>query len=168
MRETRLVFYRDDIDRINRVLEEYNKLAKAKSNILIDKEGHAVTEVGQQGAFSSGSFDTDTLGALVAGAFAATKLIARLIGEEEFKHLSHQGKKDHVQLTLIADRCILTTIFDDSTTAGMIRMEGVKAAKKLETIFRELAERKEAPPGEEIQEGFNEAAQSALDDVFGG
>ena len=163
MRDTRLVFYRDDIDRINRVLEEYNKLAKAKCNILIDKEGHPVTEVGTQT-----SFNTDTLGALVAGSFAATKAMAKLLGEEEFSLLSHQGKRDHVQLTLIADRCILTTMFDDSTTVGMIRLYGQEAAKKLTAVFRELAERKEAPPGEVIQDNFGQAAQSALDDVFGG
>ena len=157
------MFYRDDIDRINRVLEEYNKLSGAKANILIDKEGHTVTTVGQQT-----SFDTDTLGALVAGSFAATRAIAKLFGEEEFSLLSHQGKRDHVQLTLIADRCILTTMFDDKTTVGMIRLYGQEAQKKLGVVFRELSERKEAPAGEQIQENFGQAAQSALDDVFGG
>lgn len=163
MRDTRLVFYRDDIDRINRVLEDYNKLSKAKSNILIDKEGHPVTQVGAQT-----SFNIDTLGALVAGSFAATKAIAKLLGEEEFALLSHQGKRDHIQLSLIAERCILTTIFDDTTTIGMVRLYGLEATKKLVAIFRDLAERKEAPAGESIQEGFGTAAQSALDDVFGG
>ena len=162
MRDTRLIFYRDDIERINRVLEEYNKLSGAKCNILIDKEGHSVTRVG-----GATSFNEDTLAALVAGSFAATREMAKLLGEEEFSLLSHQGKRDHVQLTLIADRCILTTMFDEKTTVGMIRLYGQEAAKKLTAIFRELAERKEAPPGETIAENFGDAAQGALDDVFG-
>lgn len=162
MRETRLVFYRDDIDRINRVLEEYTKLSKAKCQVLIDKEGHPVTQVGAQT-----SFDINTLGALVSGSFAATRAIAKLLGEQEFSLLSHKGKHDHIMLTLIADRCILTTIFDDTTTDGMVRLYGQEAQRKLTQIFKELAERKEAPAGESIQEGFGQAAQSALDDVFG-
>ena len=79
MRDTRLIFYRDDIERINRVLEEYNKLSGAKCNILIDKEGHSVTRVG-----GPTSFNEDTLAALVAGSFAATREMAKLLGEEEF------------------------------------------------------------------------------------
>ena len=59
-------------------------------------------------------------------------------------------------------------MFDEKTTVGMIRLYGAEAAKKLTLIFKELAERKEAPAGEQIQEGFGQAAQSALDDVFGG
>jgi len=161
MRETRLIFYRDDVDRINRVLEDFLKLSGAKQNILIDKEGHPVTVVGQQGAFN-----IDTLSALVAASFAATREMARLLGEEEFTLLSHQGKRDHIQLTLIADRCILTTMFDDKTTIGMIRLYAQDASKKLNAIFHEIAERKDAP-AETISDQFGEAAKGALDDVFG-
>jgi predicted regulator of Ras-like GTPase activity (Roadblock/LC7/MglB family) len=161
LRESRLIFYRDDVDRINRVLEEFLKLSGAKSNILIDKEGHPVTQVG-----TSTSFNVDTISALVAASFAATREMARLLGEEEFTILSHQGKKDHIQLTLIADRCILTTLFDDKTTIGMVRLYAQEAAKKLNALFQEMATRKE-PPAEQISAEFGSAAQSALDDVFG-
>ncbi len=161
LREARLIFYRDDVDRINRILEEFLKLSGAKMNILIDKEGHPVTQVG-----ASASFNVDTISALVAASFAATREMARLLGEEEFTILSHQGKKDHIQLTLIADRCILTTMFDDKTTIGMVRLYAQEAAKKLNALFQEMASRKEQPT-EGIGEEFGSAAQSALDDVFG-
>ncbi|RME72184.1 MAG: roadblock/LC7 domain-containing protein [Planctomycetota bacterium] len=162
MRETRLVFYRDDVDRINDVLEEFLKLSGAKANILIDKEGHAVTQAGL-----TSSLNVDTLSALVAASFAATREMARLLGEEEFTILSHQGKNDHIQLTLIADRCILCTMFDDSTTVGMVRLYAAEASKKLHRIFDTIARRTEAPAGESIAADFGDQAESALDDVFG-
>jgi predicted regulator of Ras-like GTPase activity (Roadblock/LC7/MglB family) len=161
LRDTRLIFYRDDVDRINRVLEEFLKLSGAKQTILIDKEGHPVTQVGAQA-----TFNVDTISALVAASFAATREMARLLGEDEFAILSHQGKKDNIQLNLIADRCILTTMFDDKTTVGMVRLYAQEASKKLNGLFSEIAVRKDAPQ-ESISDNFGQAAQGALDDVFG-
>jgi predicted regulator of Ras-like GTPase activity (Roadblock/LC7/MglB family) len=162
LRETRLIFYRDDVERINRVLEEFLKLSGAKCNILIDKEGHPVTQQG-----STEGINLDTISALVAASFAATREMARLLGEEEFTILSHQGKKDHIQLTLIGERCIMATFFDDKTTIGMVRLYAQEASKKLNAIFREIGERK-SQPLETIGEDFGTHAQGALDDVFGG
>ena len=58
-------------------------------------------------------------GLVVAGAFAATKEMARHLGEEEFSVLFHQGKKDSIHLTLIGDRTLMTIIFDERTTIGL-------------------------------------------------
>ncbi len=46
LRERRLIFYEDDVERINKALENYQSLSKSKCNILIDIEGHPVTQVG--------------------------------------------------------------------------------------------------------------------------
>jgi predicted regulator of Ras-like GTPase activity (Roadblock/LC7/MglB family) len=140
MRETRLIVYREDVDRINRVLEEFLKLSGAKQNILIDKEGHPITSVGEPGTFS-----IDTLSALVASSFASTQTMARILGEDRFTLLSQQGNRDHLQLALVADRCLLVTAWDDRTTVGMIRLYGMEAVKKLNDIFGEIARRTDAP-----------------------
>ena len=73
-----MVFYKDDIDKINSVLKEFLNLSDSKCNILIDKEGHMVTKAG-----STEDFDTQAVAALVAGSYAATREMARLLGEEE-------------------------------------------------------------------------------------
>jgi predicted regulator of Ras-like GTPase activity (Roadblock/LC7/MglB family) len=162
MRDTRLMFYSDDVERMNRILRDFVKLSGAKTNILIDKEGHPITQVGQ-----APSVDIDTLSALVAAAFMATREMARILGEEEFSILSHQGRNDHIQLTLIADRCILTTLFDESTNLGMIRLYSREAREKLKLVFDEMASRPDDHAPEELDLGTEEDAQSALDDVFG-
>jgi predicted regulator of Ras-like GTPase activity (Roadblock/LC7/MglB family) len=161
MREARLMFYSDDVERMNRILRDFVKLSGAKTNILIDKEGHPITQVGQ-----APSVDIDTLSALVAAAFMATREMARILGEEEFSILSHQGQNDHIQLTLVADRCILTTLFDESTNLGMVRLYSKEAGMKLKLVFDEMAARTDHAP-EDLDMGSAEDAQNALDDVFG-
>ena len=165
LRETRLIFYQDLIRDVNRLLREFLKLSNAKCAMLIDKEGHMVTRQGV-----TRDLDMDTISALVAGSFAATKEMARVLGEDEFSVLFHQGKTDNIQLSIVGDRTLLTIIFDEATTVGMVRLYAAETAKRLVELFdrheREIKQ-KGAPP-EELQQGFAASAKDKLDDLFGG
>ena len=136
LRSTRLVFYKEDIDRISKCLNAFLKTANARCSLLVDKDGHLVTKEGE-----SASYDMDTISALVAGSFAATKQMAKLLGEEEFSIMFHQGKKDNIQLSLVGERTILAVIFDDKTTLGMVRLYASQVSSKLAEIFDDIAER---------------------------
>src|SRR6185436_14567109 len=117
MRQARLVFYEEDIAEINKTLDQFLERSQAKCALLIDKEGHLVTKKG----FTK-SFNTDSIAALVAGSFAATKQVAALLGESEFYVLFHQGKNENIHIGLVADRALVVVIFDDRTTLGMVRL----------------------------------------------
>lgn len=160
MRSARLVFYKEDIEKIERVLLGFLKSANAKCALLVDKDGHLVTKAGE-----ASTYDMDTISALVAGSFAATKQMAKLLGEEEFSIMFHQGKKDNIQLSLVGERTILAIIFDDKTTLGMVRLYAGQVAGKLSALFDEIATRK--TEAEAISKDFGQAAKSKLDDVFG-
>lgn len=163
LREKRLVFYKQDIERINRILEEFQKLAGTRSNVLVDKDGHLITKVGH-----TESYDLATVSALVAGSFAATREMARLLGEQEFSVLFHQGKRDNIQLSLIGNRTLMATIFDNQTTIGMVRLYAKEASAKLLKIFEEIESRTEIPTGAEaLEQDFGDQAKGALDDFFG-
>ena len=164
LREQRLVFYKNDMDRIDRFLAEFLKLANGKCALLIDKDGHLVTQQGD-----AGGFDTDTVSALVAGSFAATKQMAKILGEEEFSVMFHQGVRDNIQLTLVGDRTIMAVIFDDRTTVGMIRLYGTEIAKKLDALFKEISTRKASatPADAGMSAGYGAAAKDKLDNLFG-
>ena len=168
LRDQRLVFYREDIRSINRLLREFLRLSGAKCVLLIDKEGHMVTKQGV-----TRSLDMDTISALVAGSFAATKEMARLLGEDEFSVLFHQGKTDNIQLSLVGNRTLLTVIFDEATTIGMVRLYANETAKKLGEQFEATMTRQATggvPPGEaeSIGESFGSDAHKNLDELFGG
>jgi len=160
LRSTRLVLYKEDIEIIGKSLNAFLKNANAQCALLVDKDGHLVTKEGQ-----SATFDVDTISALVAGSFAATKQMAKLLGEEEFSIMFHQGKKDNIQLSVVGDRTILAVIFDDRTTLGMVRLYSSQVSAKLGEVFREISRRK--TEGEKISQDFGNAARGKLDDIFG-
>ena len=161
LKEKRLIFYEQDIELINKVLDEFNKLSDSKAQMLIDKEGHLVTKAG-----ATETFDMQTVAALVAGSFAATKEMARLLGEDEFSVLFHQGKRDNIQLTLIGDRTILATLFDERTTIGMVRLYAKEAAEKLDKVFAGIGSRDDSGATAALGE-FVKEADAKLDDFFG-
>lgn len=159
LRHDRLTFYKEDVDRIDRLLAEFLRLSGAKCALLIDKEGHLVTKRGELR-----TIDIDTISALVAGSFAATKEMARLLGEEEFTAMFHQGERDNIQLSLVGDRTLLTILFDDRTTVGMVRLYAGETAKKLADIYREALNREPEDSG--LDEEFGSDAKNKLDNLF--
>lgn len=168
LRDTRLIFYRNDLGRIDRVLAEFLRLSGSSSVLLVDKEGHLITRAGKQP-----SFDLDTISALVAGSFSATREMARLLGQQEFSALYHQGERDNIQLSLVGNRTILTVIFDDSTTLGMVRVYVTEAVRKLEELFVEMNASRSTNVAEASAElagleQLKSSARDTLDALFDG
>ena len=161
LRFDRLQFYKEDIERIDKILSEFLRLSGAKCALLIDKEGHMVTKRGEVR-----TIDMDTISALVAGSFAATKEMARLLGEDEFTALFHQGERDNIQLSLVGDRTLLTILFDDRTTVGMVRLYASETAKKLATIYKKAAERQAEHGDPALDQGYGDDAKKKLENLF--
>ena len=162
LRKQRLVFYEDDIERINKSLENYQNLSKSRCNMLIDVEGHPVTQVG-----STEGINLETISALVAASFAATKEVAKILGENEFTSLTPQGKHEAIQLSLIGQRTILATIFDsEETTIGMVMFYTKELVEKLQTIFEGILNRK-GPQQALFDGGGLGDLDNVLDDMFG-
>jgi len=153
------VLYEDQIQQIDQALMRIIKEAEAKCALLVDKDGHLITRQG-----FTHTLDTTALAALLAGSFASTKEIARLVGEPEFSVLFHQGKKDHIHISLIDDRTILVIIFDDRTTIGMIRLYSKEIGESLKSVL----ESGNVAKGENVELGkeFSDTAEAKLDDIF--
>ena len=156
---TRLVFHEADIDRVDQILVEFLRQSQARCAMLIDREGYMITRQG-----STKSFDNDTISALVAGSFAATKEMARLLGQDEFSVLYHQGKRESIQMTLVGERILLTVIFDEQTTLGMVRLYAKEAAKRLATELynNDSSDRPEVDLGDD----FSATAKEQLEKIF--
>ncbi|NUM35697.1 MAG: roadblock/LC7 domain-containing protein [Candidatus Brocadiae bacterium] len=159
----RLVFYKEDILLIDKLLNTFLKRSQAKCAILIDKEGHMITVHGD-----TKTYDMDTICTLLASTFAATREWARLLGEEEFSVLFHQGKKDSIQVALVGDRTLLAVIFDERTQLGLVRLMSNETARKLDEVFQQAEKRRVNPVETEfLGEGFSDSANKLLDDLFG-
>ncbi|HOX05569.1 MAG TPA: roadblock/LC7 domain-containing protein [Planctomycetota bacterium] len=164
MRQERLVFYAEDVGKIDAVLDEFLKDSQARAALLVDRDGHLVTKKG-----SVGSFNPDSLAALVAGSFAATRELAKLLGESEFSVIFHQGKNEHIHIGLAADRSLLVILFDDRTTVGMVRVYCQELTNRIAEILKSAAEHRKAHGGgggSGLDAAFGQAASDRLDEFF--
>ena len=91
--------------------------------------------------------DPTSLGSLAAGSVAATRGLARLIGEREFSVLFHEGSREHLHVSLICENAILLILFDGKTTLGLVRLRVRRLSPELEPIFEEIHARSEALQG---------------------
>ena len=159
MSQEQQILYEDQIKQIDKALTRLIKESEAKCALLVDKDGHLITRQG-----FTHTLDTTALAALLAGSYASTKEIARLVGEPEFSVLFHQGKRDHIHISLIGERTIMVVIFDDRTTIGMIRLY----AKEVGETLKNILESSHEGPRAELEFGseFSNSADAKLDDVF--
>lgn len=161
MSEDNFVLYEEEIEKVESIISKLVKGAEAKCALLVDKDGHLITRQG-----FTNTLDTTALAALLAGSFASTREIARLVGEPEFSVLFHQGKKDHIHISIVGERSILVVIFDDRTTIGMIRLYAKETSEELSAIFDEIEKSDRSQDGTGVSDAFAEGTQDKLNDIF--
>ncbi len=163
LRYRRLSFYAEDVERFNEVLANYLRKANASCALLIDKEGHTVAK---QGFLDK--LDTQSLAALVAGSFASTRQVAKILGEPEFNVLYHQGSTQNIHITLVGERTLQVSVFNKNVKTGMIQVLSKELAEQIKTLLDEIENRKpEDAPQEELAETFTEDIKDQLDNLFG-
>ena len=112
--------------------------------------------------------DATSLASLTAGNVAATDGLAKLIGEKEFSILFHEGEKDNIHISLVAQRVILVVIFDEKSSLGLVRLR-VKKASQLERTFEVLLRKSEAERGSmahRFDSPFAEITDEDIDSLF--
>ncbi len=160
MKDNRLVFYEDDIQEIDKVLEKFIAASQASCVLLVDLEGHLVTKKG-----FTDKLDTTSISALIAGSFASTRAVAQKLGEAEFSVLFHQGVNENIHISLVADRALIVIIFDDRTTIGMVRMYAEQVSEGLKSILESISERKNEGR-ETLSSDYANEAESQIDNFF--
>ena len=133
-----LVLYDDEFRKIKESLQRLASDANANVVFLVDKNGQQIAAVGDLT-----TLDTTSLASLTAGNVAATDGLARLIGEREFSILFHEGERDNIHISIVAQRVILVVIFDERTSLGLVRLRVRRAMAELEKIFEEIARKAE-------------------------
>ncbi len=129
----------------------------AKVVFLVEKNGSLMASAGE-----TGDFDTTSLASLAAGNIAATGGLASLIGEKEFSILFHEGERDNMHLTVVANRLILVVIFDRRSSVGLVRLRVRRAAVDLERILREVDAK-----AEQVEEGgIEELTEADIESLF--
>jgi predicted regulator of Ras-like GTPase activity (Roadblock/LC7/MglB family) len=129
-----LVLYDEEFRKIKESLGRLASDANANVVFLVDKNGQQIAAVGDLQ-----SLDTTSLASLTAGNVAATDGLARLIGEKEFSILFHEGERDNIHISIVAQRVILVVIFDERTSLGLVRLRVRRAMSELDKVFEDIA-----------------------------
>ncbi len=125
-----LILEKKDLDKIRDCLGSMLENASAESILCVDRSGRLIWSCGDRS-----EEELVPLAALTAANFGATAAIAGMLGEKDFTLLFHKGKEENIHFSAIGDEFILITIFNNSTSLGLIRLEVEKATKELLKIF---------------------------------
>jgi len=119
-----------EYEALHSILRKLLTDASAKVVFLVDKNGTLLASVGD-----AVGFDTTSLASLAAGNIAATGGLANLIGEKEFSILFHEGERDNMHLSVVADRLILVVVFDRRSSVGLVRLRVRQATARFSAIM---------------------------------
>src|SRR6195256_2383889 len=159
-----LVMYEEEYQQIKDTLQRLQVDSNSKIVFLVDKTAQ---QIAAHGAMRG--VDATSLASLTAGNVAATDGLAKLIGEKEFSILFHEGERDNIHISLVAQRVILEVIFDERSSLGLVRLRVKKASQELERTFEQLlskVEREKAAAGAAFESPFAEITDEDIDSLF--
>jgi len=130
MSQGRFILREAEYQAFQAILRKLLSDSYAKVVFLVDKNGTLLASVGE-----TDGFDTTSLASLAAGNIAATGGLANLIGEKEFSILFHEGERDNMHISVVADRLILVVVFDRRSSVGLVRLRVRRASGDLERVL---------------------------------
>jgi predicted regulator of Ras-like GTPase activity (Roadblock/LC7/MglB family) len=136
MVDQQMVMYEEEFKQIAAICERLTRESNARAVLLVDKNGQYITSHGE-----IDNLDTTSLASLTAGNIAATSGLAKLIGEKEFPNVFHEGEKDNLHLSIVAQRAILVVMFDQRSSLGLVRLRVKKASEELARIFNAMIQK---------------------------
>src|SRR5690348_453571 len=159
-----IVMYEVEFNQIKGILAKLRTDSNAQVVFLVDKNGQQIATAGE-----AENIDATSLASLTAGNVAATDGLAKLIGEKEFSILFHEGERDNIHISLVAQRVILVVIFDEKSSLGLVRLRVKKASQELERTFEQLLKKAEADRGSmanRFDSPFAEITDEDIDSLF--
>ena len=159
-----IVMYEEEFNQIKTIIAKLRTDANGKVVFLVDKNGQQIAAHGE-----IENLDTTSLASLTAGNVAATDGLAKLIGEKEFSILFHEGEKDNIHISIVAQRVILVVIFDERSSLGLVRLRVKKASQELNDVFARImnkVEREKQNAGTAFENPFAEITDEDIDSLL--
>jgi len=146
----------EDIRVMEAALDDFLSKSEATSALILDKGGFLISERGDVN-----SFDSTTLGALAAAAYAATQGIAGLVQETSFSSVYQQGETFSILVNDIDEHCLLVAIFRAQISVGAVKYY---AATTIGQIAQQLLAAHSRAPGEGLDLSVLNVADTS--DIF--
>ena len=133
MVETTIIIHEHQFQRIKNVLARLCVECAARVVFLVDRDGQPIAFHGD-----IGDMDTTSFSSLAAGNVAATTSMAKLIGEDVFPAVVHEGERESIFISVIG-RSLLVVVFDERSTLGLVKLRTKKASYEIASILDEIS-----------------------------
>src|SRR6476620_28339 len=122
MAETPFILQEQQFQRLKNVLARLGVECVARVVFLVDRDGQPIAFHGD-----IGDMDTTSFSSLAAGNVAATTSMAKLIGEDVFPSVVHEGEHESIYICVIG-RSLLVVVFDERSTVGLVKIRSKRAS----------------------------------------
>src|SRR3954469_13315187 len=122
MAETPFILQEHQFQRLKAVIERLRVECAGRCVFLVNRDGQPIAFNGD-----IGDMDTTSFASLAAGNVAATSSMAKLIGENVFPAVVHEGQNESIFISVIG-RSLLVVVFDGRSTLGLVKLRTKKAS----------------------------------------
>ena len=103
----------------------------ARVVFLVDRDGQTIAFHGD-----IAGMDTTSFSSLAAGNVAATSSMAKLIGEDVFPGVVHEGERESIYISVIG-RSLLVVVFDERSTLGLVKLRTKRSSFDVAAVLEE-------------------------------
>jgi len=125
-----LVLKKEDVEELESILDKLIEEGGATYALLTDLAGNLICSSGKA------KVDACSLAVLSAANFAATREIAKLIGEKEFSLLFHRGENENIHFTHITSEVLLIVLFKPYVSLGLLRLKTDAIKKEIQNFLK--------------------------------
>jgi len=159
MAETPIAIHEHQFQKLTTILARLCVECAARAVFLVDRDGQPIAFHGD-----IGDMDTTSFSSLAAGNVAATTSMAKLIGEDVFPAVVHEGERESIFISVIG-RSLLVVVFDERSTLGLVKLRTKKASYEVATIFDDIMRDSEKLRLDE-NSFFSEITDEDIDSLF--
>ena len=132
MAETPFIIQEQQFQKIKTVLARLCVESAARVVFLVDRDGQPIAFHGD-----IGDMDTTSFSSLAAGNVAATSSMAKLIGEDVFPAVVHEGEHESIYICVIG-RSLLVVVFNERSTLGLVKLRAKRASHEVAALIDEM------------------------------
>jgi predicted regulator of Ras-like GTPase activity (Roadblock/LC7/MglB family) len=135
--------------------------SNASLSMVIDRGGRVIVAESRKPQSK-----LDELGVLIAAAYASLQEVARLLEEESFQTVLHEGLRERIVTETVSTKWLLVVLFDEQVQVGLVRVLVRRTASTLAAIL-ELQQQRGIRFSLTRQKRFRRAAKDTIALLFG-
>ncbi len=146
-----LILYDEEYQQFKEIIDKFLVASGSRYAFLLSRSGQVLVDSGNTEAV-----DVTSIASLIAGSVSATIELAKIIREQEFTVLFHEGKENNIYITVLNTRMILIVIFSKKTSLGLVRLKVKSILSPIKKVYEGLLEKMETSSSSFILENITD------------